>query len=64
MKKFLAKRIKNQKGATGVIETILLSGVAIALVLALFFPNIKTFMEGAIGDLESWYDTESAIMFE
>jgi Flp pilus assembly pilin Flp len=64
MKKFLIKCIKNQKGATGVIETILLSGVAIALVLVLFFPSIKTFMEGAIGDLESWYATESAVMFE
>lgn len=64
MKKVLKRFVKNERGASEVTQSLLLSGVAIVLVLVLFFPTIRDFVGTVSVDLESWYMEKSAEMFE
>lgn len=63
MKKIIKRFVKGEKGVAQITETLILAGVSIALVVAVFFPSVKTFMEGAVGDLENWYSTKTEAIF-
>ena len=54
MKNIIKKFIKNNKGASEITQSFLLIGVAIALVLTVFFPSVRDAFENTSVSLESW----------
>ena len=49
MKKFIKKIIRENKGGSEITQSLLLIGVAISLVLTIFFPGLK----GIFGDVST-----------
>lgn len=61
--KNIKKFLKENKGASEVTQSFLLIGVAIALVLTIFFPKVKTSFEGMSSNLDTWMTTTASTIF-
>jgi len=62
--KNIKKFLKENKGASEVTQSFLLIGVAIALVLTIFFPKVKTSFEGMASNLDTWMTTTASTIFD
>ncbi|MDD2376864.1 MAG: hypothetical protein PHD15_05515 [Clostridia bacterium] len=47
-------RLKNKRGAE-LVESILMVGVAIALIVVVFYPQIMLLMNVGFSNMESWF---------
>lgn len=56
--------LKENKGASEVTQSFLLIGVAIALVLTIFFPKVKASFETVAGNLDKWMTTSASTIFD
>lgn len=55
--------LKENKGASEVTQSFLLIGVALALVLTVFFPKVKTSFESMAINLDTWMTTTASTIF-
>lgn len=49
-----SSKLKNKKGAE-LVESILMVGVAIALIVVVFYPQIMNLMNVGFSNMESWF---------
>ena len=63
MKNKIRKFLKENKGASEVTQSFLLIGVAIALVLTVFFPAVSGALESTSASLESWMSSAASKIF-
>lgn len=54
MKKVINKFLKNNKGGSEITQSLLLIGVAISLVLTIFFPGLRTVFKNVAGSMDTW----------
>jgi len=59
----MKKWLKNQKGGAEVTQSFLLIGVAIALVLTIFFPNVKNALDTSSEKLSDWMMESASSVF-
>lgn len=59
----MKKWLKNQKGGAEVTQSFLLIGVAIALVLTIFFPNVKNALDVSSEKLSDWMMDSASSVF-
>ena len=59
----MKKWLKNQKGGAEVTQSFLLIGVAIALVLTIFFPNVKGALDMSSEKLSDWMMESASSVF-
>ena len=62
MKK-IRKFLKENKGASEVTQSFLLIGVALALVLTVFFPKVKISFESMAVNLDTWMTSTASTIF-
>ena len=63
MKNKIKKFLKENKGASEVTQSFLLIGVAIALVLTVFFPAVSGALEKTTDNLETWMSSAASNIF-
>lgn len=63
MKNKLKRFIKENKGASEVTQSFLLIGVAIALVLTVFFPAVSKAFKTTSDNLETWMTNAASSIF-
>lgn len=63
MKDKIKKIIKSNKGASEITQSFLLIGVAIALVLTVFFPSVRDAFEKTSTSLETWLTDAASEIF-
>jgi len=63
MKNKIKKFLKNNKGASEITQSFLLIGVAIALVLTVFFPAVSEAFKTTSSNLENWMSTAASSIF-
>jgi len=63
MKNKIKKFLKNNKGASEITQSFLLIGVAIALVLTVFFPAVSKAFKSTSSNLESWMTSAASNVF-
>ena len=63
MKNKIKKFLKENKGASEVTQSFLLIGVAIALVLTVFFPAVSKAFKSTSSNLESWMTSAASNVF-
>lgn len=63
MKNKIKKFLKENKGASEVTQSFLLIGVAIALVLTVFFPAVSKGFKAASDNLETWMTDAASEIF-
>lgn len=63
MKEKIKRFLKNNKGASEVTQSFLLIGVAIALVLTVFFPAVSKAFKNTSNSLESWMTDAAESIF-
>jgi len=59
----MKKWFKSQKGGAEVTQSFLLIGVAIALVLSIFFPNVKKALDASSEKLSDWMMQSASSIF-
>lgn len=64
MKNKIKKFFKENKGASEVTQSFLLIGVAIALVLTVFFPTVSKAFKNTSSKLETWMSNAATNIFE
>lgn len=64
MKNRIKKFLKNNKGASEITQSFLLIGVAIALVLTVFFPAVSKAFKSTSDNLESWMTNAATDIFD
>lgn len=64
MKNKIKKFLKGNKGASEVTQSFLLIGVAIALVLTVFFPTVSKAFKNTSNKLETWMSSAAESIFE
>lgn len=47
-------KLKNKRGAE-VVESILMVGVAISLIVVIFYPQISILMNSSLGKISEWF---------
>ena len=63
MKNKIKKFLISNKGASEVTQSFLLIGVAIALVLTVFFPTVSKAFKNTSNSLESWLQNAAESIF-
>jgi len=63
MKNKIIKFFKENKGASEVTQSFLLIGVAIALVLTVFFPAVSKAFKSTSSNLENWMSSAASNIF-
>ena len=63
MKNKIKKFLISNKGASEVTQSFLLIGVAIALVLTVFFPTVSKAFKNTSSSLESWLQNAAESIF-
>lgn len=63
MREKVKKFLKGNKGASEITQSFLLIGVAIALVLTVFFPTVSKAFKGASSNLETWMTSAAESIF-
>ncbi len=63
MKNRIKKFLKENKGASEITQSFLLIGVAIALVLTVFFPSVSKAFKATSNNLESWMTSAASSIF-
>ena len=63
MENKVKKFLKENKGASEVTQSFLLIGVAIALVLTVFFPAVSKAFKSTTNSLETWMSTAASNIF-
>lgn len=64
MKNKIKKFLKGNKGASEVTQSFLLIGVAIALVLTVFFPTVSKAFKSTTNNLETWMSNAASSIFD
>lgn len=64
MRKFIKKMFKENKGGSEITQSLLLIGVAISLVLTIFFPGLKGIFGGVTEDMNTWLKSSAQQIFE
>ena len=64
MKRFIKKILKENKGGSEITQSLLLIGVAISLVLTIFFPGLKKVFGGISNDMNTWLKNSAKQVFE
>lgn len=64
MKKRIRKFFKENRGASEITQSFLLIGVAISLVLTIFFPSVKKALGSATEGLEGWLTETTSEVFD
>lgn len=64
MKKSIRKMIKENKGGSEITQSLLLIGVAISLVLTVFFPGIRKVFNGVTDSMNDWLKNSAQQIFE
>ena len=62
MKNIVKKFLKENKGASEVTQSFLLIGVAIALVLTVFFPAVSKAFKSTSSNLDTWMSNATRIL--
>ena len=63
MKNIIKKFFKENKGASEVTQSFLLIGVAIALVLTVFFPAVSKAFKSTSSNLDTWMSNAASNIF-
>jgi len=63
MENKVKKFLKENKGASEVTQSFLLIGVAIALVLTVFFPAVSKAFKATSANLETWMTSAASNIF-
>ena len=63
MKNRIKKFLNENKGASEVTQSFLLIGVAIALVLTIFFPAVSKAFKSTSANLETWMSSAASNIF-
>lgn len=63
MKKQIKKFLKSNIGASEVTQSFLLIGVAIALVLTIFFPAVSKAFKATSDNLSTWMENAASNIF-
>lgn len=64
MKNKIKTFLKGNKGASEVTQSFLLIGVAIALVLTVFFPTVSKAFKNTSNNLETWMSNAATSIFD
>lgn len=64
MRKFINKVIKENRGGSEITQSLLLIGVAISLVLTIFFPGLKGIFGNVSDDMNTWLKNSAKQIFE
>lgn len=64
MRKFINKFFRENKGGSEITQSLLLIGVAISLVLTIFFPGLKKVFGGVSDDMNTWLKNSAKQVFE
>lgn len=64
MKKFIKRMLKGNKGGSEITQSLLLIGVALSLVLTVFFPGIKGVFTNVSTEMNSWLKNSAKLIFE
>lgn len=56
--------IKENKGGSEITQSLLLIGVAISLVLTVFFPGLRTVFGGVTDNMNTWLTSSAKQIFE
>ena len=64
MKNFIKRIFKENKGGSEITQSLLLIGVAISLVLTIFFPGLQKVFGGVSDDMNTWLKNSAKQVFE
>lgn len=64
MRKYIKKMFKENKGGSEITQSLLLIGVAISLVLTIFFPGLKGIFGNVSDDMNKWLKSSAQQIFE
>lgn len=64
MRKYIKRFFKENKGGSEITQSLLLIGVAISLVLTIFFPGLKKVFGGVSDDMNTWLKNSAKQVFE
>ena len=64
MKNNIKKLVKENKGGSEITQSLLLIGVAISLVLTVFFPGLRKVFNGVTDSMNSWLKSSSQQIFD
>lgn len=64
MKKNIKKLPKENKGGSEITQSLLLIGVAISLVLTVFFPGLRKVFNGVTDSMNGWLKSSAQQIFD
>ncbi len=64
MKKNIKKLLKENKGGSEITQSLLLIGVAISLVLTVFFPGLRKVFNGVTDSMNGWLKSSAQQIFD
>lgn len=64
MKNNIKKLIKENRGGSEITQSLLLIGVAISLVLTVFFPGLRKVFNGVTDSMNSWLKSSAQQIFD
>lgn len=64
MKSLIRRFFKENKGGSEITQSLLLIGVAISLVLTIFFPGLKKVFGGVSDEMNTWLKNSAKQVFE
>lgn len=64
MKKDIKKLVKENKGGSEITQSLLLIGVAISLVLTVFFPGLRKVFNGVTDSMNGWLKSSAQQIFD
>ncbi|MCX8075063.1 MAG: hypothetical protein N2749_05705 [Clostridia bacterium] len=53
----VGNRLENLKRGSETIETIVLIGISMVLIITIFFPKITSLFSGTMSNLDIWFNT-------
>lgn len=64
MKNNIKKLVKENKGGSEITQSLLLIGVAISLVLTVFFPGLRKVFNGVTDSMNGWLKSSAQQIFD
>lgn len=64
MKNNIKKLVKENRGGSEITQSLLLIGVAISLVLTVFFPGLRKVFNGVTDSMNSWLKSSAQQIFD
>ena len=62
MKKFLIKKVKEEKGAE-MLQVVLISGVLLVLIITLFYPQMEGLFTNMMDKMTNWFNSSGSSIF-